>query len=640
MSAESTSLYRRHRPGSFDEVVGQQHVVRTLRNAVEQGKVHHAYLFVGSRGTGKTSMAKILARSLNCERGGPTVTPCGECESCITIAAGTSIDVIEMDAASNRSVDDVRDLRERVAYAPAGGRWKVYILDEAHMLTKEAWNAFLKTLEEPPPNTVFVLATTESHKVMATIADRCQRFDFQRPSLEQISEVLNRVAAAESIEVDAGAVAMIARSASGSFRDALGTLDQLVAYGGDKVGLDEVLEMLGAADAELLFDAIDAVAAEDPKAVLVGVERMAQSGRDPSQFARDLLAHLRHLLITQTTGEVPSSFVVTTTDAARLEAQAASVGAATLVRTIDELANALTAVREGDDARMAVEIALLKAARPDLDPSTEGLLRRIERLEAQLTGGPPPAGPVTDASPTVLGGSATSAPRGAPASAPPAGGTPPVNDEAPVAEPAEQVPESREPVVAEDEEPGPTVESSGAAEMDEVRAEEAASESPDAAADPVAEEPSVDEDAEHPGTVGDAATAGPAGQSTLDLPGVQRIWPAVMDQLATTAPALAAFFEEARPVGFDADSKVVEISFPAASTFNKRKAEAPEQRERVTEALAAVAGEPLRPTYVLADGEAPATAGEADKAAGADDAVDEEELLRRLKSEFDAEEVS
>ena len=333
---------------------GQQHVVRTLRNAVEQGKVHHAYLFVGSRGTGKTSMAKILARSLNCERGGPTVTPCGECESCVTIAAGTSIDVIEMDAASNRSVDDVRDLRERVAYAPAGGHWKVYILDEAHMLTKEAWNAFLKTLEEPPPNTVFVLATTEAHKVMATIADRCQRFDFQRPTLEQISEVLNRVAAAESIEIDDGAVAMIARSASGSFRDALGTLDQLVAFGGSQVELDAVLEMLGAADAELLFEAVDAVAAEDPKGVLLGVERMARSGRDPAQFARDLLAHLRHLLIAQTTGEVPTSFVVTATDAERLQAQAATVGAATLVRTIDELADALTAIREGDEARLAV----------------------------------------------------------------------------------------------------------------------------------------------------------------------------------------------------------------------------------------------------------------------------------------------
>ncbi len=208
------------------------------------------------------------------------------------------------------------------------------------MLTKEAWNAFLKTLEEPPPKTVFVLATTESHKVMATIADRCQRFDFQRPSLEQISEVLNRVAATESIEVDPGALAMIARSASGSFRDALGTLDQLVAFGGDHVELDDVLEMLGAADAELLFEAVDAVVAEDPKAVLLGVEKMARSGRDPSQFARDLLAHLRFLLVAQTTGEVPTSFVVTATDSARLQSQAAAIGTASLIRTIDELADA------------------------------------------------------------------------------------------------------------------------------------------------------------------------------------------------------------------------------------------------------------------------------------------------------------
>jgi DNA polymerase-3 subunit gamma/tau len=567
---ESTSLYRRHRPGSFDEVVGQTHVVRTLRNAVEQGKVHHAYLFVGSRGTGKTSMAKILARSLNCERGGPTVTPCGECESCVTIAAGTSIDVIEMDAASNRSVDDVRDLRERVAYAPAGGRWKVYILDEAHMLTKEAWNAFLKTLEEPPPNTVFVLATTESHKVMATIADRCQRFDFQRPSLEQISEVLTRVADAESIEVDEGAVAMIARSASGSFRDALGTLDQLVAFGGNQVELKDVLEMLGAADADLLFGAVDAVTAEDPKEVLLGVEKMARSGRDPSQFARDLLAHLRHLLITQTTGEVPTSFVVTATDTARLQAQASAIGAATLVRTIDEIANALTAVREGDDARLAVEIALLKAARPDLDPDTAGLLRRIERLEQGQDKGGRAAGPVTAGDPPPLPVAKASSGE-VPSTVPPA------------AEASTQ----DDPPPAEEEEAEPAPE-------------------PEAAA-PV--------------------------QSDLSFDEIQQVWPAVLQKLAETAPALAATLEGARPVSYGEEG--LEVGFPPEMTFNKRKADSPDRRDTVAAAFAAVTGVGLRPTYVVLDGEAPPDT----PAPGSED-IDEEELLQRLKSEFDAEEVS
>jgi DNA polymerase-3 subunit gamma/tau len=615
---ESTSLYRRHRPGSFDEVVGQQHVVRTLRNAVEQDKVHHAYLFVGSRGTGKTSMAKILARSLNCERGGPTVTPCGECESCLTIAAGTSVDVIEMDAASNRSVDDVRDLRERVAYAPAGGHWKVYILDEAHMLTKEAWNAFLKTLEEPPPKTVFVLATTESHKVMATIADRCQRFDFQRPSLEQISEVLNRVAAAESIAVDDGAVAMIARSSSGSFRDALGTLDQLVAFGGSQVGLDDVLELLGAVDAELLFDAVDAVVAEDPKTVLLGVEQMARSGRDPSQFARDLLAHLRHLLVAQTTGEVPTSFVVTATDTARLQAQAAAIGPATLVRTIDELANALTAVREGDDARMAVEIALLKAARPDLDPSTEGLLRRIERLEGQLSGGNRAAGPV-----------------GTPATASPAAEATEESDSVPGDDAEAESAEAAEPDSLESTPPAePT-----SPEPDQpIEPTPTSSEDSSPAGGGGAGVPRGAEDAEHPSTVGDAAPTGPAGlEEELTLEDLQRVWPAVLDRLATSAPALAAFFEEARPAGVDAAGGVVEISFPAGATFNKRKAETSENREKVAEALQGVVGQALKPTYVLLEGEAPAAPA---PAAGEREGIDEEELLERLKSEFDAEEVS
>ena len=614
MSTESTSLYRRHRPGSFDEVVGQTHVVRTLRNAVEQDKVHHAYLFVGSRGTGKTSMAKILARSLNCERGGTTVTPCGECQSCTTIAAGTSIDVIEMDAASNRSVEDIRDLRERVAYAPAGGHWKVYILDEAHMLTKEAWNAFLKTLEEPPPRTVFVLATTESHKVMATIADRCQRFDFQRPSLEQISEVLNRVAGQESIQIDDGAVAMIARSAQGSFRDALGTLDQLVAFGGNEVGLDEVLEMLGAADADLLFEAVDSVVASDPKEVLLGVEKMARSGRDPSQFARDLLAHLRILLVTQTTGEVPATFVVTATDTARIQQQAQTVGAATLVRTIDELAGALTAVREGDDARMAVEIALLKAARPDLDPSTEGLLRRIERLEAQLA---------------------------APSAAAPRQPRPPRRPA--VARPPHRRRSRRAPSPPTQPAPEPSADArTSSAEPPRSLSRRRTPEPPwrkPGVTGPAAGAPPVPS-AGAPAAGAPAATPPPARPSPAgDLPQVQRIWPAVLDKLAEKAPALAATFDGARPIAFAGDG--LTIGFPPDQPFNKRKAESPDRRQALIDAFEAVTGGPIAPHYVLLEeDQAAAAAPPPDTPAPGSGEIDEDELLERLKSEFDAEEVS
>ena len=640
--SDSTSLYRRHRPGSFDEVVGQQHVVRTLRNAVEQDKVHHAYLFVGSRGTGKTSMAKILARSLNCERGGPTIAPCGECESCQTIASGTSIDVIEMDAASNRSVDDVRDLRERVAYAPAGGRWKVYILDEAHMLTKEAWNAFLKTLEEPPPNTVFVLATTESHKVMATIADRCQRFDFQRPSLEQISEVVDRVAVAEGIELEAGATAMIARSASGSFRDALGTLDQIVSFGGEKVALDDVMEMIGAVDAELLFGTVDAVIAEDPRGVLLGIEQMARSGRDPGQFARDLLAHLRHLLVTQTIGEVPGTFVVTATDEGRITAQAQAIGAATLVRTIDELAAALAAVREGDDARLAVEVALLKAARPDIDPSAEGLLRRVERLEKSMGGG----------GPRVLSedeeGTAGQAVLDPPHPLPPAAAT--ASQDIPDADPppkSQAVGEAEARVaVAEDVQlqGAKATEGSPAEDPEPAEAEEA--EPPQADEPPPAKPDSSSPSAEADppgggGGVGGSRTAWPAAppdssdrtprQSALSLDEVLHLWPAVVEKLRETSPALAATFDGARPVGIG--DQGLEIGFPAELTFNKRKAEAKDKREQMSEALVAVTGAQLRPVYVLLDGEdAPAAAG------GSED-VGHEALVEKLKSEFNAEEV-
>jgi DNA polymerase III subunit gamma/tau len=599
-----TSLYRRHRPQSFDEVVGQEHVVRTLRNAIERDRVHHAYLFVGSRGTGKTSMAKILARSLNCVQG-PTVTPCGECESCLTIAAGTSLDVIEMDAASNRSVDDIRELRERVGYVPAAGRWKVYILDEAHMLTREAWNAFLKTLEEPPPNTVFVLATTEAHKVMPTIVDRCQRFDFGRPSAEQIAEVVRRAAAAEGITIPPEAISTIARGAGGSFRDALGTLDQLTAYSGDEIATEDVLIVLGVADADLLYRAADAVARGEGKAVLAVAAELAASGRDPSRFASDLVAHLRRLLVVATAGEVPDHFFATPEQAERLAAQSAALGEVEIVRAIDSLSDAIAAIREGDEARMTLELALLRAARPEIDPSRQALAHRLERLERSLD-----AGAVAARTTAPPGEGSSQAEAGAEsASEPGASGA-----AAPVGTIARGAVATAEGVRSKVEEVRADVE----ARVDDVRADVEAR----------AEEVRSEIEAR-------AGAAADAAAVAVDLERIAGMWPAIVDQVRESGSEfLSAAFQAARPTRVDAENATVEIGFPASAAFNKRKAEAKENRERFSDAVRAIVGTRLSPTYVLLD-EDEAQGG----ADGPAERVDDRELVERFKAEFDAEEL-
>ncbi len=565
---QAPSLYRRHRPQSFDQVVGQEHVVRTLRNAVEQDRVHHAYLFVGSRGTGKTSLAKILARSLNCTHG-PTVTPCGECVPCRAIAAGSSLDVIEMDAASNRSIEDVRDLRERVGYAPAEGRFKVYILDEAHMLTREAWNAFLKTLEEPPPNTVFVLCTTEAHKVMATIADRCQRFDFQRPSLEQIATVIRRVAQAEQISIDDSAVAALARGATGSFRDALGTLDQLVSYGGKTIATDDVLVVLGIADAELIAAAADAIATGDARAVLETSDRLGASGRDVSQFGRDLLAHLRALMVVRTLHEVPDALSLAVADPDRLRAGAAAFTDLGLARAIDAIAAALAAIREGDEPRMTLDLALLRAASPQLDPSREALAQRLERLEA------------------AVGGGATLKPAPRPAAAA-------------VGDPAKNI---------------------------------------DVDAHIDVDAPDVVEDEFELGGEGEPQTpSGPVAQAVavaenLDLERLLGMWPAVLDQVRQSgSEVLSHVLEAARPLAVDAEKAVLELGFPSSAAFNKRKAERPDARELFADAIKAIAGERLRPVFVLLE-------GDGEEPPEGEEVLTEDEAIERFKSEFSAEEL-
>src|SRR4051812_48040140 len=355
-------------------------------------------------------MAKILAAALNCQNGGPTVTPCGACESCRAIANATSLDVIEMDAASNNSVDDIRDLRERVAYAPVAGRYKVYILDEAHMLTPAAWNAFLKTLEEPPPHTLFVLATTEANKVLPTVVDRCHRFDFGRPSVGQIAQVLRRVADSESIEIPDEAIALVARSATGSFRDALGTLEQLLAYSGPRIVLDDVLAVLGAADADLIFGAVDAVAAGDARAALLAAARLAESGRDLGRFFSDLEAHARALMVVQVLGDVPPELHITPEQDERLAEQARRVGQAEVVRLIELIAASLRALKDGADARTQLELALVKAATPELEPSVKALQARIARLES----GTPtrPAAKTPEIAQTAAGRATAPAPAG------------------------------------------------------------------------------------------------------------------------------------------------------------------------------------------------------------------------------------
>ena len=379
-----TALYRKWRPTSFEEVRGQDHIVKTLKNQINSGRIGHAYLFCGTRGTGKTSIAKIFARAVNCEH--PVDgSPCGECSMCRQIAAGASLNVVEIDAASNNGVENIRDIREQVQYPPTDGRYRVYIIDEVHMLSIGAFNALLKTLEEPPSYVIFILATTEVHKIPITILSRCQRYDFKRISIDTIAGRLAELTQAEQIDVDDRALRYAARAADGSMRDALSLLDQCVAFHfGEKLTYDNVLEVLGAVDNRVFSKLFQAVLASDTKACIREIEEMIIQGRDLSQLVNDFVWYMRNLLIAKTTDEPGDMLDMSEENLAVLKEEAAGVDTETLMRYIRIFSELSGQLRYASQKRILVEIAFIKLTTPSMEQNLDSILQRITLLEQKM----------------------------------------------------------------------------------------------------------------------------------------------------------------------------------------------------------------------------------------------------------------
>lgn len=353
------SLYRKYRSQSFADVMGQDHVTKTLQNAIRLGKVAHAYLFCGTRGTGKTTTARLLAKALNCEKG-PSENPCNECAACTAITGGSAIDVIELDAASHRGVKDVEQIRDNVKFPPMELRYKVYIIDEAHQLSGDAKDAFLKTLEEPPPHAVFVLATTEPQSIPATIRSRCQQFDFRRGSLRDIRDRLRFVASGEGIEADDSALDLIATNAEGSWRDAISLLEQVMSYTDAAITMDDVHVVLGTVTQDFLFQLVDALADGDPRGAFQAAAEVVESGKDIQQLLKSAAQHLRNLLVASVSRDLGE---LTTNEqlAAKFREQSARFDTPTLLRAIEVFAEAEREIRYTDQHRLIFELALLRA---------------------------------------------------------------------------------------------------------------------------------------------------------------------------------------------------------------------------------------------------------------------------------------
>lgn len=578
-----SALYRQYRPQDLAHVVGQRHVVQTLTNAIEQGRVRHAYLFSGPRGTGKTSLAKILGKSLNCQAfDAPTTTPCLECESCRTIADGTALDVLELDAASNRGIDDVREIRDRVNQQPVLGRYRVYILDEAHSLTTDAANALLKTLEEPPPHVVFILCTTEPHRLPDTVRGRCQSFAFLRPTPDELLEALRRIADAESIGADDDSLRLIARHAGGSFRDAISSLDQLSSASGGAIDAASAQAILGVVDDEVLTRLIDAVNAGDARAALLQLDELVEGGQDISRLIRDLIDRLRAVLLTLELGAPPRSAMLGSAVEEAVKRAATQMTEGAAIALIDGLLDAEGSLRSGADARLALELLLIKAARPSGDRTLDGALRRIEALE-----GGAPARSAAPLPPVE----APAAPA-APAPPPPAAAAPPA--------PADEAPPWDAPAAAPMVEPD-------AFHADDEDAPPFAAPPPPAppAAPPVAPPapPALTPAVETPPAPAPPAAAPPREPAgDLDLPAAELhdVWD---EALSRVSPKLRSMLMPASPLRIERGAVV--IAFPSASQFQKSQADREQNRHELAAALSASLGAEVRVVLETADDGAP-----------------------------------
>jgi DNA polymerase-3 subunit gamma/tau len=588
------ALYRRYRPQTPAEVLGQDHVVRALTGAIRDGRLHHAFLFCGPRGTGKTSTARILAKMVNCATG-PTAEPCGGCDQCVAIREGTHLDVVEIDAASHGGVEDARELREKAPTAPVQGREKVYIIDEAQRLSREAFDALLKVFEEPPPGVRFVLATTEPHKMPATIVGRCQRFDFRRHTMEGLSELLLKVAASEGVTLDDSAAHAIARHAEGSARDALSLLDQAGVLGGQKVDDAAIQALLGAPRSQVQVELADGVAVGDARSSFEIINRLVQDGQDLRNVTNETLAHFRDLLLVKTAPGQEDLLDIPADGYEALRIQAEKFSSAELARVIELLLAAQNDMRWTTSPRLSLELALVRATIPETDPSPAGTLARLERLERLANVDPASVVPSAEAAGAARVGDPT--PAGVPTETASASG----QRLSGVEVPAEAAPAASE--VAPPP-PGSTAATSA----------------------PVESAPATPTAAAATPTAADAPHA--ASADSVDVTMLRRSWPSLLDHLSQVGqPVLRALLESATPATFDGET--LELAFPPSFRNNLRQVAS--RADKLQAALGDLFG--IRPRIESVTREAHAGGTEPAAAAYVEEAEEpsEEEALKRLK---------